>query len=231
MSWTEHAVAEFGERPQEIPNHQIVEEADLAVALFQDRLRTPNGEAESGTAEEIKVLVAVGKSVAVFVKSAPHPPLSGEALDERQRLSASLGELRRTPLVFEYGNDGALIGHLNNFHRRATEQFQQSVESSKDAQPEGPDPSEGVWPRAEVRESVATDSKGRVKTQRHWALVPRNTSRGPESDVDFEFLDLPEDAMFRTHREEGLSERSRPARMRDSPCCWPWGRLTRSTAW
>src|SRR5690606_38170641 len=30
VSWTEHAVAEFGERPQEILNHQIVEEADLA---------------------------------------------------------------------------------------------------------------------------------------------------------------------------------------------------------
>lgn len=36
VSWTEHAVAEFGERPQEILNHQIVEGADLAVALFQD---------------------------------------------------------------------------------------------------------------------------------------------------------------------------------------------------
>jgi len=61
VSWTEHAVAEFGERPQAILNNQIVEEADLAVALFHDRLGTPTGEAESGTAEEIKVLVGRGK--------------------------------------------------------------------------------------------------------------------------------------------------------------------------
>lgn len=75
VSWTEHAVAEFGERPQAILNHQIVEESDLAVALFYDRLGTPTGEAESGTAEEIKVLVDAGKSVAVLTNSGPRPPL------------------------------------------------------------------------------------------------------------------------------------------------------------
>jgi len=203
VSWTEHAVSEFGERPQAILNDQIVEEADLAVALFEDRLGTPTGQAESGTAEEIKVLVEAGKSVAVLVNSAPRPPLSGAALDERQRLISYLGELRRSALVLDYGNDGALIGHINNFLSRATAQFQQSVESSKNVRPELPDPSEGVWPRAEVRESVKTDSRGRVNTQRRWSLVLHNTSRWPARDVDFEFVDLPEDALFRAHHEEG----------------------------
>lgn len=203
VSWTEHAVAEFGERPQAILNHQIVQEADLAVALFHDRLGTPTGEAESGTAEEIKVLVEAGKSVAVLVNSTPRPPLNGRALDERQRLNAYLTELRKSALVFEYGTEGVLVGHLNNFLSRATAKFQQSVEASKDEKPEGPDPSEGVWPRAEVRESVKTDSKGRLKTQRHWSLVLHNTSRGPASDVDFAFENLPESAFFRVHREDG----------------------------
>lgn len=203
VSWTEHAVAEFGERPQAILNHQIVEEADLAVALFQDRLGTPTGEAESGTAEEIKALVEAGKSVAVLVNSRPRPPLSGAALDERQRLNAYLTELRKSALVLEYGDDGALIGHLNNFLSRATAQFQQSVESSKEERTESLDPSEGVWPSAEVRESVRTDSRGRVQTQRNWSIVLHNTSRGPASDVDFEFLDLPEGALFDVHRETG----------------------------
>ena len=203
VSWTEHAVAEFGERPQAILNHQIVDEADLAVALFHDRLGTPSGEAESGTAEEIRVLVAAGISVAVLVITAARPPLNGAALYERQRLSAYLQELRKSALVFEYGDDGALVGHLNNFLSRATAKFQQSVEASKDKDSEGPDPSEGVWPRAEVRESVKSDSKGRVKTQRHWSLVLHNTSRGPASDVDFAFENLPEEALFRVHREDG----------------------------
>lgn len=203
VSWTEHAVAEFGERPQAILNHQIVEEADLAVALFYDRLGTPTGEAESGTAEEIKVLVEAGKSVAVLVNSAPRVPLKGLALDERQRLNAYLEDLRKTALVFEYAHVGDLVGHLNNFLSRATAQFQQSVESSKNEKLDNLDPSEGVWPRVEVRESVKTDSKGRVRTQRHWSLVLHNTSRGPASDVDFAFLNLPEDVLFRVHREDG----------------------------
>lgn len=203
VSWTEHAVAEFGERPQAILNHQIVGEADLAVALFHDRLGTPTGEAESGTAEEIKVLVEAGKSVAVLVNSAPRAPLKGPALDERQRLNTYLEELRKTALVFDYAHEGDLVGHVNNFLSRATAQFQQSVEASKSEKPDGPDPAEGVWPRAEVRESVKTDSKGRVKTQRNWSLVLHNTSRGPASDVDFAFEDIPDDAFFRVHREDG----------------------------
>ena len=203
VSWTEHAVAEFGDRPQAILNDQIVEEADFAVALFYDRLGTPTGEADSGTAEEIKVLVQAGKSVAVLVNASARPPLGGSALEERKRLTEYLTDLRKTALVFEYANEGDLISHLNNFLSRATAKFQQSVEASKDEEPAGPDPSEGVWPRAEVRESVKTDNKGRLKTQRHWSLVLHNTSRGPASDVDFQFLDLPENAMFRVHREAG----------------------------
>lgn len=203
VSWTEHAVAEFGERPQAIINAQIVEESDLAIALFYDRLGTPTGDAESGTAEEIKVLVEADKSVAVLANSAPRPPLNGPALEERQRLTEYLAELRKKALVFDYAQSSDLVGHLNNFLSRATGRFQQDVEGSKFDAPEGPDPSEGVWPRAEVRESVRTDSRGRLRTDRNWSLVLHNTSRGPASEVDFEFENLPDDAFFRVHREYG----------------------------
>lgn len=203
VSWTEHAAAEFGDRPQAVLNHQIVEEADFAIALFCDRLGTPTGEAESGTAEEINILVEAGKSVAVLVSATPRSPLNGSALDERQRLNAYLDELRKSALVFDYANEGVLISHLNNFLSRATAQFQQSVEASKNVESEEPDPSEGVWPRAEVRESVKTDSKGRVKTQRNWSLVLHNTSRGPASYVDFEFEDLPANTLFQVRRQDG----------------------------
>lgn len=203
VSWTEHAVAEFGDRPQAILNKQIVEEADFAVALFYDRLGTPTGEADSGTVEEINVLVEAGKSVAVLVSASSRPPLSGAALEERQRLTEYLSELRERALVFEYANEGELVGHINNFMSRATARFQQSVEASKDEEMDGSDPSEGVWPRAEVRETVKTDSKGRMKTQRRWSLVLHNTSRGPASEVDFSFKGLPDDEYFEVLREEG----------------------------
>ena len=202
VSWTEHAAAEFGERPQAILNNQIVEESDLAIALFFDRLGTPTGEAKPGTAEEIDVLVKAGKSVAVLVSNAPRPPLSGGALDERRRLDDYLKELRTSALLFEYSHEGELMGHINNFLSRATAQFQQSVETSK-REESAPDASEGVWPRVEVRELPKTDSKGRVKIQRKWSLVLHNMSKGPASDVDFTFEGVPAGALFQVHRGEG----------------------------
>ena len=201
VSWTEHAVAEFGERPQAILNDQIVDEADLAIALFYDRLGTPTGEAESGTAEEVKVLVEAGKPVAVLTNSAPRAPLSGPGLEERQRLTTYLAELRKSALVLDYAVAGDLVTHVNNFLSRATGQFQGAVHESKAEAT--PDASEGVWPRAEVRESVRTDNKGRIKTERKWSLILHNTSSGPASEVDFSFEDLPADAFFQVIREEG----------------------------
>lgn len=203
VSWTEHAVAEFGERPQAILNEQIVDQADLAVALFCDRLGTPTGDDESGTAEEIKVLVEAGKSVAVLVNASPRAPLSGPALEERQRLTEYLAGLRQRALVFDYAQASDLMGQLNNFLSRATGRFQQNAEEAKSEVPESPDPSEGVWPRAEVGESVRTDSKGRIKTERKWSLILHNTSRGPASDVDMSFENLPEGVLFHVLREDG----------------------------
>ncbi|MCD0444305.1 hypothetical protein LO763_11795 [Glycomyces sp. A-F 0318] len=203
VSWTEHAVAEFGERPQAVLNSQIVEEADMAIALFYDRLGTPTGVAESGTAEEIKVLVEAGKPVAVLVNSAPRPPLNGPALSERQRLANYLDELRTKAIVLEYPHAAELVGHLNSFLSRATGQFQQDVQSSKNETPQEEDPSVGVWPRSEVRENMKSDNKGRLRTERKWSLVLHNTSPGPAFDVDFAFIDLPEGAFLRVAREGG----------------------------
>lgn len=223
VSWTEHAVPEFGERPQAILNHQIVEEADFAVALFYDRLGTPTGEADSGTAEEIKLLVDSGKPVAVLVNSRQRSPLSGSELEERLRLDAYLNDLRRTALVFSYEQDAELVGHLNNFLSRATAQFQSPVEDSKVAEPEDPAPSEGVWPRVEAHKSYTTDSKGRLKSKRNWSFVLHNKSSGPAADVDFDFPDLPEGAFFRVSRKGGPLGVIPPGGEVEFPLFLAWG--------
>jgi hypothetical protein len=51
---------------------------------------------------------------------------------------------------------------------------------------------------------VKINRKGRVRTRRNWFLVLHNTLRGPVSDVDFKFVNLPRDALFRVQREDGL---------------------------
>lgn len=203
VSWTEHAVTAFGDRPQAMLNDQIVNDADFAIALFCDRLGTPTGTSASGTDEEIRVLVSEGKTVGVLVNTTPRPPLDSQDLAERQRLTDYLSDLKESALVFSYADEAQLISHLNNFLSRATGRFQQAIGVAKEEAEVGADPNEGVWPSAEVNERVETDSKGRIKTRRHWALVLRNTSRGPAENVDFTFTDVPDGRYFGVVRGDG----------------------------
>jgi hypothetical protein len=69
--WELDAVPELGDRPQSVINKQIVDHADLVIALFSARLGTPTGVAVSGTAEEIERLRSIGKHVMVYFSSAP----------------------------------------------------------------------------------------------------------------------------------------------------------------
>lgn len=225
ISWTEHAVAEFGDRPQALLNKQIVDDADLAIALFRDRLGTPTGEAESGTAEEIKVLAEAGKQIAILVDSSPRNPLTGPALKERQRLEDYLSKLYDQALILKYADNSGLIGHINNFLSRSASQFQQNAEQAKKETPHENDfdPSEGVWPSAEVHELIGTDSKGRITTKQKWELVLNNTSHGPAKNVDFVFEGLSPNAFFEVVRKKGPIGTIPPEREVRFPLMITWG--------
>ena len=225
ISWTEHAVAEFGDRPQALLNKQIVDDADLAIALFRDRLGTPTGEAESGTAEEIKVLAEAGKQIAILVDSSPRTPLTGPALKERQRLEDYLDKLYNQALILKYADNSGLIGHINNFLSRSASQFQQNAEQAKKETPHENnfDPSEGVWPSAEVHERAVSDSKGQITTKRKWELVLNNTSHGPAKNVDFVFEGLSPNAFFEVVRKKGPIGTIPPEREVRFPLMITWG--------
>lgn len=227
ISWTEHAVAEFGDRPQALLNKQIVDDADLAIALFRDRLGTPTGEAESGTAEEIKVLAEAGKQIAILVDSSPRNPLTGPALKERQRLEDYLSKLYDQALILKYADNSGLIGHINNFLSRSASQFQQNAEQAKKETPHenGFDPSEGVWPSAEVHERPVykSNSQGPIKTKRRWELVLNNTSRGPAKNVDFVFEGLSPNTFFEVLRKKGPIGTIPPGREVRFPLVLGWG--------
>lgn len=198
VSWTEHAAAELGAAPQDVLNEQFVKEADLAFAFFRDRLGTPTSTAESGTAEEIKVLAEANKHVSVFIDNSPRSPLTGDALAEKGRLDEYLRELRTKGIVLEYSDAATLVGHFNNALSRATAQFQLKSELDRS----GPsidvhNRAEGVWPSIETNEVLSSDSKGRPVTKRKRSLVLHNMSGGPARNVKFDFTDLPERALFR----------------------------------
>jgi hypothetical protein len=73
-------VAAAGEYAQSVINQQLVDECDIVIALFYNRLGTPTRRAASGTAEEVQRTVAAGKPVHVYFSGMPRP----SQLDTRQ---------------------------------------------------------------------------------------------------------------------------------------------------
>jgi hypothetical protein len=212
MSWNEHAVAEFGERPQAVLNEQLVDEADMALALFADRLGTPTGEADSGTLEEIDRLVDAGKPVCVLVNRAPRSLAGTAATQEKERLETAIEAMYQRAIVLPYVNQAELVGHLNNMLSRAAGKVEGSATSqaTTQAQPE----SVGVWPHV-VRETYQeTDSRGQLKAKSRYFLEVRNETGRPVTDVTYE---IPGGERLRLRGEERAIDRMAPGQVARFP--------------
>lgn len=94
--WTSHVVPLMGERPQAQVNEQLVDKADVLVALFWNRLGMPTGAEISGTVEEIRRMMTHGKPTLVYFNAKPVPQaLMGDAkaMEEFQRLRSFQQEI------------------------------------------------------------------------------------------------------------------------------------------
>jgi hypothetical protein len=101
VGWETDSYPSLGDRPQGVLNKQIVDDADLIVAVFWNRLGTPTGEAESGSVEELERHMAAGKPAMVYFSSTP---VKRESVDDEQwkRLVAFRKKLRDTALTEDF---------------------------------------------------------------------------------------------------------------------------------
>jgi hypothetical protein len=88
--WSTDAVPSMTARGQQVINWQLIDEADLVVAVFWRRLGTPTGLYESGTAEEICRAQARGIHVMVYFSQIedPRPIEDPEQWDRLQAFHA-----------------------------------------------------------------------------------------------------------------------------------------------
>ncbi|MCT9075447.1 hypothetical protein [Streptomyces fulvoviolaceus] len=180
--WGEHASAEFGEHPQDVINRQLIDDADLALAIFWTRLGTGTKRAVSGTAEEIERMAKAGKTVSVLHCTRPIP--SNSDLDQQISLRDYLKGVQSNALLMTYSDDVDLASRVDNLLSRQATLFMAKVYDSKTRIPEQ---DLGVWPSLDFRERVATDSKGRVRTRRSHYLVLTNKGSFPAKSVTFSF--------------------------------------------
>lgn len=189
LHWSTHAAAEFGVRPQESLNKQLVEQADIVIALFWHRLGTDTGKAESGTVEEIEEANERGANVAILRCVRAIPP---DDVDHNQmkRLDEYLKKIRDKALILDYGDDDSLRQRVEAILTRIVTASSAQAEVQAEVDQPGPDkggaenPAQ-VWPRVDRREAVKTDSRGRVKTENRWFLVLSNTGREPAMHVNY----------------------------------------------
>jgi hypothetical protein len=78
--WETDAVPRLGESGQSVINDQLVDRADIIIALFDSRLGKATDQAVSGTAEEIQRANEAGKPVHVYFSQEPLP----RDVDEKQ---------------------------------------------------------------------------------------------------------------------------------------------------
>lgn len=87
--WRRDSRADSGDEPQKLLNKQIVEDADIILAIFKERFGTPTSKYGSGTEEEIFIGLELGKPVLIYFWD---PPSSYVPQDEHQ--FASINELK-----------------------------------------------------------------------------------------------------------------------------------------
>ncbi len=183
--WGTHAAAAFGSHPQTVLNEQLVDNSDMCIAIFANRLGTQTQVAESGTAEEIDRLHGAGHYIAVLRCRRP-VSMSSVDLDQAKSLEDYMGNLEGSALVLSYENDAELQRHVDNILSNAITQARTRTEEQLAATPASDIATVAeVWPRVESEPRMKTDSKGRVKTSRIWYLVLANTGDAPASSVHF----------------------------------------------
>lgn len=74
LKWETHSAPEYGKRPQEVINRQVVDHCDLLVGIFWTRIGSPTGIADSGTIEEIERIAEAGKPVMLYFSGARQDP-------------------------------------------------------------------------------------------------------------------------------------------------------------
>lgn len=172
LKWETSAVPRLGRDAQDIINHQLVDAADIVIALFGNRLGQETVRDLSGTAEEMTRAHAAGKPVHPFFSDEPLP--RDVDVEELTRLREFQGKLQGLYSTF------ANIGELRSKVWTAVEHDIAQLQHDSDQ----PVKTKGgvdflVQPASE--RLPKTDSRGRLKHEtKRWVEL---TNRG---DIDAE---------------------------------------------
>ena len=121
IRYEKNAHADSGKTPQELINEQILDDADLLIAIFKFRIGSPTNTNKSGTIEEIEKHMNLGKKVMLFFYSGnilmPETPNS---IDDLKAIIELKQKYNKNTFYREYKD-------LNNFRNIFSNDFNQAV--------------------------------------------------------------------------------------------------------
>lgn len=183
LHWSTDSYAQSGGAPQSILNSQIVDKADMAIAIFWTRFGTPTESYGSGTEEEIARLIELKKQVFLFFYQKPIPFDFYSSPSSSQEISKINDFKKRYQGVFNTAVDETelkekIISNMDHF-------FEDNANRIT--------PQEGDarirWIRNDTKEELLPDkliTVGNMKTQFDNTTVRGNVALEDGRDVYFE---------------------------------------------
>lgn len=169
------AVPQMGSVGQQVINKQLVESADIVIAVFANKLGSATPRSVSGTVEEIKEAQSAGKKVHVYFSEADVP----------REFMGQVAELEKYKTEFQglygtYVDDADLIEQI----RHAIDTDMPSFGSVSLREQES---SANPIARHQHDRFPKTDSKGRLKEGHHHSIVIENRSTADAEDFLVQF--------------------------------------------
>ena len=103
VSWKTDCAPAAGDRPQAIINEQALDESDILVGIFWSRFGSPTGVADSGTEEEVRRSVAVGRRVMLYFSQRPIPAERHDA-EQHQKVIRFKDEFKARGLYWTHSS-------------------------------------------------------------------------------------------------------------------------------
>lgn len=102
--WRKNSYAQSGGKPQTLLNEQFVNDCDAAVAILWTRFGTPTDQYDSGTEEEVEIMLSSGKQVFMYFSD---KPLSPSQMNEEsyKKVQAFREKYKDRGVYFTYSSD------------------------------------------------------------------------------------------------------------------------------
>lgn len=150
VRWETHSAPDISAPPQEVLNSQIVEDCDLAVAVFWYRIGTPTENYDSGSIEEIEKIRESGKRVLVYFCSQAIP--QGALNDDQfQKLQEVKKEYQQQGLLGTFGDTENL---QKQFILHLTKAITELISKDRSELSQIKEPKSSTVPKPDVRVKV-----------------------------------------------------------------------------